>query len=65
MSYQDMFFSFLGGLGIFLFGIKYMGDGLQKAAGDRLREVLNKFTSTPLREQMSEQQLQHLLLVLI
>lgn len=49
MSYQEMLFSFLGGLGIFLFGIKYMGDGLQKAAGDRLREVLNKFTSTPLR----------------
>ena len=37
MSYQEMLFSFLGGLGIFLFGIKYMGDGLQKAAGDRLR----------------------------
>lgn len=49
MSYQEMLFSFLGGLGIFLFGIKYMGDGLQKAAGDRLREVLNKFTSTPLK----------------
>ncbi|MFV0558343.1 MAG: Na/Pi cotransporter family protein [Enterococcus sp.] len=49
MSYQEMLFTFLGGLGIFLFGIKYMGDGLQKAAGDRLREVLNKFTSTPLR----------------
>lgn len=49
MSYQEMLFTFLGGLGIFLFGIKYMGDGLQKAAGDRLREVLNRFTSTPLR----------------
>lgn len=49
MSYQEMLFSFLGGLGIFLFGIKYMGDGLQKAAGNRLREVLNRFTSTPLR----------------
>lgn len=49
MSYQEMAFSFLGGLGIFLFGIKYMGDGLQKSAGDSLREVLNKFTSTPFR----------------
>lgn len=49
MSYQEMIFSFLGGLGIFLFGIKYMGDGLQKSAGDRLREILNKFTSTPFR----------------
>nr|WP_242704066.1 Na/Pi cotransporter family protein [Enterococcus sp. 669A] len=44
-----MFFMFLGGLGIFLFGIKYLGDGLQKAAGNRLREILNRFTSTPLR----------------
>ena len=34
---QDMIFQFIGGLGIFLFGIKYMGDGLQQAAGDRLR----------------------------
>lgn len=49
MSYQEMLFSFLGGLGIFLFGIKYMGDGLQRSAGDSLREVLNRFTSTPLR----------------
>lgn len=30
MSYQEMLFTFLGGLGIFLFGIKYLGDGLQK-----------------------------------
>lgn len=49
MSYQEMLFPFLGGLGIFLFGMKYMGDGLQKSAGDSLREILNTFTSTPLR----------------
>ncbi|GCF95000.1 transporter [Enterococcus florum] len=49
MSYQEMLFTFMGGLGIFLFGIKYLGDGLQKAAGNRLREILNRFTSTPLR----------------
>ncbi|WP_420534799.1 Na/Pi cotransporter family protein [Anaerobacillus arseniciselenatis] len=39
---------FLGGLGIFLFGIKFMGDGLQKVAGDRLRDILDKFTSNPI-----------------
>ncbi|SER59512.1 phosphate:Na+ symporter [Isobaculum melis] len=44
-----MLFQFAGGLGIFLFGIKYMGDGLQQSAGDNLREILNRFTSTPLR----------------
>lgn len=29
MSYQEMLFTFLGGLGIFLFGIKYLGDGFK------------------------------------
>lgn len=48
MSAQEILFSFLGGLGIFLFGIKYMGDGLQNAAGDRLRNILDRFTTNPL-----------------
>ncbi|KGR80245.1 sodium-dependent phosphate transporter [Ureibacillus manganicus DSM 26584] len=43
-----MLFQFLGGLGLFLFAIKFMGDGLQKAAGDRLREILDRFTTNPL-----------------
>lgn len=43
-----MLFEFLGGLGIFLFGIKSMGDGLQKSAGDRLRDILDRFTTNPL-----------------
>ncbi|QQP14884.1 Na/Pi cotransporter family protein [Lysinibacillus agricola] len=43
-----MVFQFLGGLGLFLFAIKFMGDGLQKAAGDRLRDILDKFTTNPL-----------------
>jgi len=46
---QELLFTFVGGLGIFLFGIKYMGDGLQKSAGDSLRSVLNSMTSTPIR----------------
>lgn len=44
-----MLFEFIGGLGIFLFGLNFMGDGLQKAAGDNLRSILNTFTSTPFR----------------
>ncbi|WP_271003415.1 Na/Pi cotransporter family protein [Listeria seeligeri] len=44
---QQMIFQFIGGLGIFLFGIKYMGDGLQMAAGDRLRDILDKYTTNP------------------
>ncbi|WP_163970013.1 Na/Pi cotransporter family protein [Oceanobacillus halotolerans] len=44
---QTLLFEFIGGLGIFLLGIKYMGDGLQKTAGDRLRDILDRFTSNP------------------
>lgn len=44
-----MLFEFFGGLGIFLFGLNYMGDGLQDVAGDNLRSILNSFTSTPFR----------------
>jgi len=44
---QSILFEFIGGLGIFLLGIKYMGDGLQKFAGDRLRDILDRFTSNP------------------
>ncbi|WP_369792734.1 Na/Pi cotransporter family protein [Virgibacillus sp. SK37] len=44
---QALLFEFIGGLGIFLLGIKYMGEGLQKSAGDRLRDILDKFTSNP------------------
>ncbi|PNZ37428.1 Na/Pi cotransporter family protein [Staphylococcus lutrae] len=47
MSITEVIFSFLGGLGIFLYGLKIMGDGLQASAGDRLRNILNKFTSHP------------------
>lgn len=44
---QTIIFEFIGGLGIFLLGIKFMGDGLQKSAGDRLRDILDRFTSNP------------------
>lgn len=38
----------LGGLGLFLFGIAKMAEGLQNAAGDRLRRILELFTSRPI-----------------
>lgn len=47
MNWQEILFSFFGGLGIFLFSIKYMGDALQKAAGDKLRDILDRFTTNP------------------
>ena len=45
---MSILFEFLGGLGIFLLGIKSMGDGLQKSAGDKLKNILDKFTTNPL-----------------
>ncbi|MCY9549526.1 Na/Pi cotransporter family protein [Lysinibacillus xylanilyticus] len=48
IDWQSILFQFLGGLGVFLFSIKFMGDGLQKSADDRLREWLNRFTTNPL-----------------
>ncbi|PWA09253.1 sodium-dependent phosphate transporter [Pueribacillus theae] len=47
MELQTIIFTFIGGLGIFLYGIKLMGDGLQKVAGDGLRDLLDRFTSNP------------------
>lgn len=41
-------FGLLGGLGLFLYGLQLMADGLQKTAGDRLRRLLEILTSTPL-----------------
>lgn len=35
----------LGGFGLFLFGIKFMGDGLKNTAGDKLRDYIDKYTS--------------------
>lgn len=49
ISFRDVLFYALGGLGIFLFGIKYMSEGLQTVAGTRMREFLEKGTKTPLR----------------
>ena len=47
INFQQMAFTFLGGSGLFLFCIKYMGDGLQIAAGDRLKYILDKYTTSP------------------
>jgi phosphate:Na+ symporter len=41
-------FTIAGGLGLFLYGMQLMGDGLQKAAGDRLRRLLEILTGVPI-----------------
>ncbi|MBR5642323.1 MAG: Na/Pi cotransporter family protein [Firmicutes bacterium] len=42
-------FLLLGGIGLFLFGISFMGKGLEQAAGDNLRVWLEKLTTSPLK----------------
>lgn len=52
MNYSLLdFLGLLGAVGLFLYGMKVMSEGLQKAAGDRLRNILsamtrNRFTGT-------------------
>lgn len=38
----------LGGLGLFLIGMKSMGEGLELAAGSKLRNLLEKLLATSL-----------------
>jgi phosphate:Na+ symporter len=40
-----MIFMLLGGLGLFLYGMKMMSDGLENVAGDRMRRVLEVLTT--------------------
>jgi phosphate:Na+ symporter len=42
---QTVIFGLLGGLGLFLFGMKIMSEGLQKVAGDRMRKILGALTN--------------------
>ena len=39
------FFKLLGGVGLFLFGMSVMSDGLKNAAGDQLKTILERATS--------------------
>ncbi len=50
-NYWTMFFAVVGGLGIFLVGMKYMSEGLQMVAGASLRRMIatltdNRFSAT-------------------
>ena len=39
----------LAGLGLFLFGIEYMGDGLKVYSGDKMKDIIDKYTSSPFK----------------
>lgn len=45
---MDIAINLIGGLGLFLFGMIYMGDGLQKAAGNKMKDILAALTKNKL-----------------
>ena len=45
---KEIAFGVLGGLALFIYGMNLMSDGLKKAAGERLRKILEKLTSNPI-----------------
>lgn len=45
MGAFEMTVGILGGLALFLFGMRVMSEGLQKVAGDRMRRILGAMTS--------------------
>lgn len=42
---KPLLFGVFGGLGLFIFGMQLMAEGLQKAAGDKLRRILEILTT--------------------
>jgi phosphate:Na+ symporter len=44
----EMIIGLLGGLGLFFYGMKMMGDGLENAAGSKLKFILEKVTANPI-----------------
>lgn len=45
MNTMAIIIGLIGGLGLFLYGMKLMGDGLENAAGEGLKSILEKATS--------------------
>ena len=48
MEAVGVLFQFIGGLGMFLYGMNAMADGLQKSAGSRMQQLLEVLTSNKL-----------------
>lgn len=50
MSLEDvgLLFKFIGGLGMFLYGMNVMADGLQKSAGSKMKQLLGFLTNNRL-----------------
>lgn len=45
---QEMIFGIIGGLGLFIFGMRFLSEGLQRVASTRLRKIIIMFTDKPI-----------------
>lgn len=48
ITHVEHLFEFIGGLGMFLYGMNVMADGLQKAAGNKMKNLMGILTSNRL-----------------
>lgn len=48
MNYISSLFEFAGGIGMFLYGMNIMADGMQKSAGSKMKKLLGYLTSNRL-----------------
>ncbi|ADL49817.1 Na/Pi cotransporter family protein [Clostridium cellulovorans] len=48
MDIEKLIIQLIGGVGLFLYGMRLMGDGLENSAGDRLKDILEKVTKRPI-----------------
>ncbi len=46
---KEIIFGVIGGLGLFIYGLSEMSEGLHKASGDRMRRILHNLTGSPFR----------------
>ena len=45
MDYMQIILGFVGGLGLFIYGMNFMGEGLQKTAGSKMKRLLEVLTN--------------------
>lgn len=46
---KELIFGVIGGLGLFIYGIWEMSEGLHKACGERMRKILHGLTGSPIK----------------
>lgn len=46
---KELIFGILGGLGLFIYGIREMSEGLHKASGQKMRKIMHSLTGGPKR----------------